>query len=155
MRRSRCFSGTVQTILPPTIFRQTKTGQYSAPQTVLSFYALVLVILEAGLIGVLIILAADDSLHSFVPWVLGFAGIVLVALLGVVVTMNVLDPTKLQLGEVKGKDFLEHQQITRGDSIAGEYVESVPSAASIDAMPAIEADTAKSIDEAEGLSPDG
>jgi len=102
-----------------------RTGQFSAPQTVLGFYAGVLIILEAGLIGVLIILAAY-SLDSLIPWTLGFAGLVLIALLGVVVTMNVIDPAKLQLGEVKGKDFLEHQQVTRGDSIAGEYVEPSP-----------------------------
>jgi hypothetical protein len=144
--------GTVPYIFPPTIFRQTKTGQYSAPQTVLGFYALVLVIVEAGLLGVLVILSSNDSLNFLVPWVLAFAGLILIALLGVVVTMNVRDPTKLQLGEVKGKDFLEHQQITRGDSIAGEYVEAVPSSARVDPLPAIPADTAKDPEGAEGAS---
>ena len=100
-----------------------------------------LVIIEAGLIGILIILAAEDSLHFLIPWVLAFAALSLIALLGVVVTMNVRDPTKLQLGEVKGKDFLEHQQITRGDSIAGEYVEAVPSATEINPLPMIEPET--------------
>jgi hypothetical protein len=142
-------------ILPPTIFRQTQTGQYSAPQTVLGFYALVLVILELGLVGVLVVLATSDSLHFLIPWVLGFAGIALISLLGVVVTMNVRDPTKLQLGEVKGKDFLEHQQITRGDSIAGEYVESVPGAATIEPIPAIEANASNDLDHGEEEKTDG
>lgn len=70
-------------------------------------------------------------------------------------TMNVRDPTKLQLGEVKGKDFLEHQQITRGDSIAGEYVEAVPSAVTMDPMPLIEPETSGDPDEGEKPENDG
>jgi hypothetical protein len=73
----------------------------------------------------------------------------LLALLAVVVAMNVRDPTKLQLGEGSGREFLDYQQVTRGDSIAGEYVESVPSAA-VNPLPSIEAASSESPDDVEG-----
>ena len=94
----------------------------------LGFYAAVLVILEAGVVGSTAVLATESSLHYLIPWTLGFGALVLIGLIGVVVAMNVRDPTKLQLGRVSGREFLDYQRVTRGDSIAGEYVEEIPEA---------------------------
>ncbi len=106
-------------------------GEYAAPKTVLGFYGAVLAIVEAGVIGALAVLATNDSLHYLVPWVFGFAAVVLITLIGVVVTMNIRDPAKLQLGRVTAREYIEVQRMTLGDSIAGSYVEEVPAIESV------------------------
>jgi hypothetical protein len=110
----------------PTVFRGTKQGEYSSPRTVLGFYAGVLAILEAGVVGASAVLASQDSLHYLVPWVLAFGGVVLVGLIGVVIAINVRDPTKLQLGQISGREFIDYHRMTLGDSAGGEYIEEVP-----------------------------
>jgi hypothetical protein len=124
--------------IPPitSIFRASKGNEHSAPKTVLGFYAGLLALLEAGVIASLVVLASQDDLHYLIPWVAGFGGVVFVGIVGVVVAINVVDPTKLQLGQVTGREFIDYQQITRGDSIGGDYIESpaaVPSRTSIPA----------------------
>jgi hypothetical protein len=106
--------------------RETRRGEYSAPRTVLGFYAGVLAILEAGVVGVLAVLATQDSLRDLIPYVLAFAGAVLVGLIVVVVAMNLKDPSKLQLSPMTGQEFIDYQRFTLGDSIGGDYVEEVP-----------------------------
>jgi len=86
----------------------------------------VLIILEAGVVALSAVLAADGDLHYLIPWLLLFGAVLLVAIIAIVVVMNIRDPTKLQLEGVTGREFIAYQRITRGDSIAGEYVERVP-----------------------------
>jgi hypothetical protein len=108
------------------LIRRTQAGEYTTPKTVLGFYAGVLAILELGVIGALTILATDEDLHHLIPWTLAFAAVTLIGLIAIVVAINVKDPTKLQLGRVTGREFLDYQRVTRGDSIGGEYVEELP-----------------------------
>lgn len=98
----------------------------------LGFYAGVLVILEAGVVAALLVLGSNDDLHSLVPWVLGFGAFTLIGVIVVVVVVNLIDPTKLQLGRVTGKEFLDYQRV-RGDSIGGEYLEPAPTTATLNA----------------------
>jgi hypothetical protein len=114
----------------PTFLRSSHKGEYTSPRTVLGFYAGVLIILEAGVVALSAVLAADEDLHYLIPWLLLFGGVLLVAIIAIVVVMNVRDPTKLQLEGVTGREFIAYQRITRGDSISGEYVEEVPIAVS-------------------------
>jgi hypothetical protein len=100
-----------------------RTGEYSSPKTVLGFYAGVLVILEAGVVAATGVLATQDSLHYLIPWILAFGAATLIVLIGIVVAMNVRDPTKLQLGQITGREYIE-AQVTLGDSTAGEYLET-------------------------------
>jgi hypothetical protein len=93
---------------------------------VLGFYAAVLAILEAGVIGVIAVLATQHSLRYLVPWVLGFGAVVLVLLLVIVVLMNLIAPMKLQLGQVTGRELIEYERLTLGDSIGGDFVQDVP-----------------------------
>ncbi|MGB9185144.1 MAG: hypothetical protein WCB67_13865, partial [Solirubrobacteraceae bacterium] len=58
-------------------------------------------------------------------WLLVFGGVTLVSLMIVVVAMNIRTPFKLQLGEVTGRELMEYEQMTLGNSTSGEYVESV------------------------------
>ncbi len=98
---------------------------FPSPRTVLGFYAAVLVILEAGVVGTVGILAAHTGLAYLVPWVLGFAALVLVALIVVVVLMNWLAPAKLQLSPMTGGEYLDWMRLTLGDSTTGEKVVNV------------------------------
>lgn len=95
-------------------------------QGVLAFYATVLGLVEAGVVGVTAILADKEELRYLIPWVLAFGAIVLVGLIGVVVVLNVRTPMKLQLGQVSGRELIEYEQMTLGNSASGEYVERVP-----------------------------
>jgi hypothetical protein len=109
-----------------TLFRKTQTDEYSAPKTVLGFYAGVLAILEAGVIGATAVLATQESLRYLIPWVLAFGGVILVVLIAIVVAINVRDPTKLQLGQMSGREFIEYHRMTLGDSLGGERAEDIP-----------------------------
>ncbi len=106
--------------------RRTEGGVYSTPKTVLGFYAGVLAIVELGVVAAIGVLATQKELRHLVPWVLAFGAVILVLLIGVVVAINVKAPMKLQLGQVSGRDLIEYERMTLGDSIAGDYVEELP-----------------------------
>lgn len=105
--------------------RRTEGGAYSAPRTVLVFYASVLAIIELGVVGAIGVLATQQGLRYLVPWVLLFGAIVLVALIGVVVAMNLKAPMKLQLQPVTGQEFIQHERLTLGDSNTSEFREDI------------------------------
>ncbi len=92
----------------------------------LGFYAGVLGIIEAGVVGAIAVLATQKELRHLILWVLIFGGVVLIALIGVVVAMNIKSPMKLQLGQVTGRELIEYERMTLGDSASGEYVKEVP-----------------------------
>jgi hypothetical protein len=85
-----------------------------------------LALLELGVAIVLGFLVSQDDLHYLVPWVIGFGAFVFVAIIAVVVAINVIDPSKLQLGQMTGREFIDYQRVTRGDSLGGEYIEAPP-----------------------------
>jgi hypothetical protein len=105
--------------------RRTQGGTYSAPKTVLGFYAGVLAILEVGVVSAIGVLASQHALLYLVPWVLAFGAIVLVLLIAVVVAINIKAPMKLQLGQVSGQELIEYERLTLGDSIAGDHTEEI------------------------------
>lgn len=109
-----------------THIRKTEGGEHSEPKTVLGFYATVVGIVELGVVGAVVALSTDKELRYLVPWVLGFGGLALVTLIGIVVWMNIKAPMKLQLGRVSGREFIAHEQMTLGNSTTGEYLENVP-----------------------------
>ena len=92
----------------------------------LGFYAGVLAIIEVGCIAAIAVLASTDSLRYLVPYVLAFAAFLVVVLIGIVVAINLIDPTKLQLSPVTGSEFIEYQRMTLGDSKSGDTVEARP-----------------------------
>ncbi len=71
-------------------------------------------------------LATQKELRYLILPVLIFGAAVLVGLIGVVVTMNVRTPMKLQLGQVTGRELIEYEQMTLGNSTTGEYIETIP-----------------------------
>jgi hypothetical protein len=106
------------------LLRGTRSGVYTSPRTVLGFYAGVLGLLEVGVVAVSIVLASQSSLHYLFPYVLGFGALVFITLVAIVVLINVRDPTKLQLGQVSGREFIEYQA-TVGDSASGQRAETL------------------------------
>ncbi len=109
-----------------TFIRRTQRGEYTTPKTVLGFYWGVLAALEAGVGAVILVLSTQESLRYLVPWVLVFGAAVFVVVVAIVIGINLKAPMKLQLGEVTGSEFMQHEQMTQGDSIAGERVERLP-----------------------------
>lgn len=62
------------------------------------------------------LLARFDSLHPFIPWILIFAAIVIVAVLVGVFVTAWKDPTVLMLGQISGQDYIENRKLALGDS---------------------------------------
>jgi len=127
------------------IFRTTRGNEYSSPRTVLGFYAGVLIILEVGVVAVVAFLASQNDLHHLIPWAMAFGAVAFLGIVVVVVSINFRDPTKLQLGQMTGREFVDYQRVTRGDSIGGEYVEPPPGTemkqGQVRALPPIDAKT--------------
>lgn len=108
------------------LVRGSLSGEYSSPKTILGFFALVVGIVAAAVVGGVAVLATDAALHHLIVPVLIFFGVLVVAVLIAVLSIALRDPTKLQLGEVSAREFIEYQRLTLGDSMAGESVENVP-----------------------------
>ncbi len=117
------------------------------PKTVLAFFATVLGLVLTAVVAAAAVLAGKESLSHLVPWVLGFGGLASVALVGGVLTLAVLDPSKLMLGQVTGTEYAEIQRVTLGDSRTGERTAAVVSGVGsagllVDPMPALELSSA-------------
>jgi hypothetical protein len=108
------------------LFHGAKTGEYSAPKTVLGFYAIVLGILAAAGAAAIKFLAGEPDLHHLVAPILVFVGAVIVLILLGVFAVTLKDPTKLQLGQITGREYIEAQRLTLGDSNSGEFIETLP-----------------------------
>jgi hypothetical protein len=120
------FEATV-TLIPP-LFSGTRVREVTNPKTALAFYAALLVILVAAVVVAAGICASSSGLHYLVPWILAIGLVLFVLIVGVVIWLNINDPSKLQLGEVTSRDYVQIQQAKaiRGNSIGGEFVESKP-----------------------------
>ena len=90
------------------------------PRTVLAFYATVLGLVLAAVLGCVWILASTGVRTGAIPWLLGFAGAVFVALVAGVFVVTLVDPSKLMLGRVSGTEYAEIQSVRLGDSRTGE-----------------------------------
>jgi hypothetical protein len=94
-------------------------------------------------------LATQHELRYIIPWVLGFGAIVLVLLIAVVVAINVRAPMKLQLGQITGRELIEYERMTLGDSISGEYIEEFPRTIRLGGIPPQVGELPKSVDDQE------
>jgi hypothetical protein len=74
---------------------------------------------------VVAVLARTSEFHALVYIVLGVTLAFALGIVGSVLLIALKDPTKLMLGQVSGKEFIEYQRLTQGDSLAGEFVETV------------------------------
>lgn len=93
------------------------------PRTVLGFYATVLGLMLTGTVAAVGVLASTKTYTTLIPWLLGFAGIMLFLLLSGVFIITLINPSHLMLGQITGTEFAEIQRTTTlGDSTHGERV---------------------------------
>jgi hypothetical protein len=102
-----------------------RRGQYVYPRTVLAFLGTVLGIVAFASVLAIGWLVTEDSLHYLVPIILIFVAALVLVVLGGVFYVMWKDPSKLQVSEMSGDEFIRFQQLTTGDSTSGEQVETV------------------------------
>lgn len=82
------------------------------PRTILAFYATVLGLVLAAIVGAVVALASTRIYVEAIPWLLVFGGaLALLMLVGVFVVAH-RDPSKLMLGQVTGTEYVEIQRLT-------------------------------------------
>lgn len=90
------------------------------PKTVLGFFAIVLGIVLAASASATLILSRSERTVEYIPFVLAFAGLFILALVALVSTVMIVSPAKLMLTGVSGREFVEIQRLTLGDSMTGK-----------------------------------
>ena len=101
------------------------------PKTVLAFYATVLGILLGATVTAVAILAKAHVREDLIPWLLGFAAIMVLALVMGVFIVTIIDPSKLMLTQVTGTEYAAIQRhVVVGDSATGERIGLEPGALS-------------------------
>src|SRR5947209_7890988 len=105
--------------------------QTSNPKTVLAFYAVIVGILESAALGAIWVLAWSHTMTWLIPWILGTAILSFVLVVGAVLVINMVDPSKLMLGQITGHEYAAIHGMRLGDSLTGErdttFVEEGPS----------------------------
>ncbi|GAA2082162.1 hypothetical protein GCM10009840_17810 [Pseudolysinimonas kribbensis] len=108
--------------LPNDALRAVTRKRTENPKTVLAFYATVLgILLAAGVAAASVMLATGEGV-VYVPWILGFCGVVFLLIVGGVFWVGKTDPSKLMLGQVTGEEYAEIQRVQLGDSSTGERI---------------------------------
>jgi hypothetical protein len=103
------------------------------PKTVLAFYAGVLAIDIVGATTAIAVLAWSGKSIWLIPWILAVAVVIFIALVIAVFVLNIMAPAKLMLTQVTGREYMQIQQSTLGDSLTGEHpvqVQAFPGLAS-------------------------
>lgn len=98
-------------------------ASFRSPKTVLGFFAAVIALVLTAASFLVAVLAREAGLHGLVLPVLGYLGVLIVAVLLFVCVAAWKDPTMLMLGQVTGEAYLANKKLTMGDSSAGEYQE--------------------------------
>jgi hypothetical protein len=65
------------------------------------------------------VLASTKVEVSLIPWLFGFAGLIILLLLGCVFFATMTDPSRLMLGQITGTEYANIRRITLGDSDSG------------------------------------
>ena len=107
------------------VIKGVQRRQSANPRTVLGFFAIVLGLMFTAAVSASAVLAETHTLTNLIPYVLGFAAIILVlVLLGIFVVM-LTDPSKLMLGQITGSEYVEIHKLMLGDSLVGERQEAL------------------------------
>jgi hypothetical protein len=102
------------------IIQAIRARQSTNPRTLLAFYGSVLAIVIIGAVGAVTALAETHTMTYLIPWILVFAGVVIVALLVGVFVLTIVDPSSLMLGQVTASDYVAIHRLRLGDSDMGE-----------------------------------
>jgi hypothetical protein len=110
--------------------RQTVTGEFTRavaqrqtinPRTVLGFYATIILILLTASISMVTVLATTKTATEFIPWIISFTALGVLAIIGGVFYINIRRPANLMLGQITGTEYAEiHKQVILGNSSNGE-----------------------------------
>jgi|GEM_PF-1504688 lysylphosphatidylglycerol synthetase-like protein (DUF2156 family) len=102
----------------PAVFEQfMRLGRLTRPKTVLGFFGAIFVALVAGSVVAIMLFLKHPNLEKYIPWILGFDGLVTVMLvIGVLVTIT-KDPARLMLSEITSQNALA---LRRRSSDAGD-----------------------------------
>lgn len=82
------------------------------PKTILAFYATVLGLTLAAVVGLAGVLASTGTAIWLIPWLVLFGATLVVAALSAVFVVALRDPSKLMLGQVTGNEYVEIQRLT-------------------------------------------
>jgi hypothetical protein len=107
------------------VTRAVRKGEYTAPKTILGFFAIMISIAASTTVAAIGLLAGNARFGYLIPIILII--FVFIFLLVTITIMRIAwkDPSKLMLGRITGKDYAVIQRLTLGDSNAGEFVEAV------------------------------
>jgi hypothetical protein len=109
----------------------TKSGEYSSPKTVLGFCAIVLGIVATACVAATSVLAWHEATDQYALLPLGFFALFTVAMFAAVWWVLLKDPTKLQLGQMTGREFIDYQKLTLGDSTTGDQIVTLGSGVTV------------------------
>jgi hypothetical protein len=107
------------------VMRAIRSGERSAPKTVLGFLVIMTSILGSASTFAFWFFSGETALHYMVPIVFVVFIILFVTIVGAVLLICWKDPSKLMLGQITGREFALIQQLTLGDSNAGERIADV------------------------------
>jgi hypothetical protein len=122
-------------LIPGGIARSFSISEQSGPKTVLGFCGAVLGIAASLTLGLAIVLSTTDHLALVAVVLAGFF-VVFIGIVAWVLLSMKKDPTRLVVGPMTGREYLEYQRWTAGDDLVGERVETIISGAHGAILPA-------------------
>jgi hypothetical protein len=100
--------------------RAVRSGERSAPKTVLGFAGIMISIIATVVIAALWIIADKPTLRYLVPLIIAGFFVAAIGIICLVLRMCWKDPSKLMLGQITGRDYALIQRLTLGDSTSGD-----------------------------------
>jgi len=108
-----------------------RAGRTINPKTFLGFFGTVLGFLFVACVSSSTALAVSNTRTELIPWILGFAGLIFVVLVGGVFVVMLVNPSKVMLTQVSASEFVDIQRATTlGDSTTGKRL-AIPAAETV------------------------
>lgn len=99
-----------------------KTTQ-SSPKTILQFFWGILGLDVAFVVGGIVVTSRESALRYLVVWILGFGAAIFLVVIIIVVYFTAKAPTKLQLDQMTGTEYIAALRYQGGDDQQGEVVQ--------------------------------
>jgi hypothetical protein len=117
-------------ILPHAV-ESIRSRETAAPRSIVGFLLALYSVLMVGAVATVVGLVSSSQ-SGLVVYVLGFIGLITVALCVAVLVITWKDPSRLMLGEVSGREYAALRYIKVGDDVSGERAERILSGSIID-----------------------
>ena len=104
----------------PEVYEQfMRIGRLTRPKTVLGFFGAVFIALVAGSVIAISLFLHHPNLETYIPYILGFDGIVaIILIIGVLVTIT-KDPARLMLSEITSQNAVALRGAQREEPPSG------------------------------------